>query len=151
MNRIESAHTLIVNSNNTKIELFLSGGKKNSDATQTEAQIMRTYFEEFTKNSSVPSNILYTLDEESVNTAENLMRAALMLNTTTTKYDKVYVVTSAFHYNRAKTMLGAIDPSREYQWILGDEELPDSNYWERIHINNAYADVAHARHVVYNI
>lgn len=148
LNRIETAYSIINNSAQHNIHVFLSGGKKNDLAKETEAQIMRTHFENHGQNNTDLVNLEYVLDEASVNTAENFMRATMHLNSTDKSYDKFYVVTSAFHHNRARTMLGLIDPSREYEWVLGQEALPDAEYWENIHIKNVYADVERARMIM---
>jgi hypothetical protein len=42
-------------------------------------------------------------------------------------------------------MLAMIDPSRPYQWILSKEMLPDSDYWETVHLRNVKSDVTKAR------
>ena len=62
------------------------------------------------------------------------MNASMHLNSTRKRYDKFYVVTSAFHHNRARKLLELIDPSREYTWVLGQEELLDAAYWKNNHI-----------------
>jgi uncharacterized SAM-binding protein YcdF (DUF218 family) len=121
------------------IHMFLSGGKKNSDAIETEASTMKRRLDEH-----LPGKISYILDEKSRNTAENFVHASQYLNTTTVPYDKIYIVTSRFHHPRAKKMLELVDDSREFDWILGDAELPDSIYWERVHMRNVFEDVKNA-------
>ena len=56
-------------------------------------------------------------------------------------YDDVYIITSKFHYDRAKLMMSYIDSSRNYGWILGNMQQSDSLYWESIHIQNVVKDV----------
>ena len=79
------------------------------------------------------------------NTAENFIWASQFLNTTFQEFDSIYVVTSAFHHERASVMFKLIDPSRNYNWILGNVEEKDSRYWETKHIVNALSDVEKAK------
>lgn len=133
-----------------KITWFLSGGIKNdSSGLKSEASIMKSLIDRYIqmKFSSDFLNTFmwdYVLDELSTNTAENFIRASDYLNKTSTTYDSIYVVTSDFHYARANLMIKQIDPSRNYQWILGDTELPDSRHWEKIHLTNVGSDVSKA-------
>ena len=150
----------------TQITWFLSGGIKNSfKGAKSEASIMKSQidniinlkynsnYNKFNKYNCANGDIIcmyrfawnYILDEKSTNTAENFILASQFLNTTTQSFDSVYVITSEFHYNRAKMMLNLIDPSRNFKWILGDLEEKDSKYWESIHINNVNADVSKAK------
>lgn len=85
-------------------------------------------------------NWSFVLDENSTNTAENFLFATRFLNSTTTKYEQIWVGTSDYHYKRASKLLGYFDSSREYKWILADLENDDSRYWESIHIRNTYSD-----------
>lgn len=127
-----------------KTTWFLSGGIKNPnpDARKSEAlQMMDTLGYLLTN----PRNHTFVLDELSQNTAENLYYASHYLNTTSTEFSNVFVVTSRFHFMRASTLLAMIDPSRPYQWILGKQALDDSDYWETIHLRNAKSDVDKAR------
>jgi hypothetical protein len=141
-----------------KITWFLSGGIKNIDGEEnpnakSEASIMKSQIDKIINskyNQNLKSNLNkkswnYILDEKSTNTAENFIWASQFLNTTTEIYDYVYVITSAFHYERAKLMLSLIDSSRNFEWVLGDLEDNDSRYWESIHINNVNDDVEKAK------
>lgn len=123
---------------------FLSGGVKNPDqeARKSEALQMLETMEQLLTS---PHSHKFVLDEQSQNTAENLVRASHYLNITSTHFDNVYVVTSRFHFVRASLMLAMIDPSRPYQWILSKEMLPDSDYWETVHLRNVKSDVTKAR------
>jgi len=151
VDRMETTYSLIqeivkMEEGVDNIHLFLSGGKKNSDALESEAILMKKQFEKYGVERYFHSeNIQYILDEKSVNTAENFIRASHYLNTTEIQYDEIYVVTSQFHHKRAEKMLGKIDPSRMFQWVLGEQQLHDSNHWENIHIRNVDADVEKAK------
>lgn len=138
-----------------KITWFLSGGIKFSHpGAKSEASIMKYHIDRFISSkfsSSTKSNLDYNiewdfvLDEISTNTAENFIWASDFLNQTSNLFDSVYIVTSDFHYERASMMMGLIDTSREYKWILGDVEEHNSREMEKIHIKNVYSDVTKAR------
>ena len=151
---METTYSLIqqlskVKNGNVNIHLFLSGGKKNNDSLESEAILMKKQFEKYAAERYFHSkNIQYIFDEKSVNTAENFIRASHYLNTTNLHYDEIYVVTSQFHHKRAEKMLGKIDPSRMFHWVLGVKQLDDSLYWENIHIRNVDADVEKAKLLV---
>jgi len=148
------------------ITWFLSGGIKNNFVgAKSEAIIMKSQIDNLINskynlnddNSKIyncANNDLtcmtkfdwnYILDEKATNTAENFISVSQFLNTTTQLFDSIYVITSKFHYDRAKMMLNLIDPSKNFKWILGDLEEKDSRYWESIHINNVYTDVSKAK------
>jgi len=67
-------------------------------------------------------------------------------------YDDIYVITSEFHYNRANKIAEKILDT-ETKWILGDEKLNDSYYWEKIHIKNVEDDINKAlyRYIIFPI
>jgi len=90
----------------------------------------------------------YILDEKSTNTAENFIIASNYLNITSNPYDKIFVVTSDFHFVRANYMLSLIDMSKKFEWILADMELDDSKHWEQIHIKNVFSDVQKAKTLI---
>jgi len=125
-----------------KITWYLSGGIK-FDGELSEALIMKQTLEQTITAKQLHKNITYQyiLDEKSKNTAENLYRSSTYLNTTQEIYDDVYIITSSFHYNRAKLMINYIDSARQYQWILGPMQQTDSLYWESIHIQNVVSDI----------
>ena len=135
----------------TKITWFLSGGIKNNfDGAKSEASIIKSQLDKsidlyFNTSSSKQIEMDYVLDEKSTNTAENFIWASQFLNTTFQEFDSIYVVTSAFHHERASVMFKLIDPSRNYNWILGNVEEKDSRYWETKHIVNALSDVEKAK------
>lgn len=124
-----------------KINWFLSGGIKNNEVdTLTEADKM--------KNLLIDKNIHgyewnYIIDDVSTNTAQNFIMANRMKNNY--KFENVYIVTSDFHYERAKKIADLIDADNMYDWILSPEEERKSRYWERIHMKNIENDVVNAR------
>lgn len=136
---------------NPNITWFLSGGIKNnfkgakSEASILKSQIMNIHSLGYKDSILDHANFQFVLDEKSTNTAENFIWASQFLNTTAQTFDDIYVVTSAFHFRRAKHMLKLIDPSRNFKWILGDMEEKDSRYWESIHVLNVESDVRKAR------
>lgn len=128
--------------NLNKITWYLSGGIK-FEGDLSEASIMKNELNTLIENKVTRKNIKfnYILDEVSKNTAENFYRSSKFLNTTLEKYNEIYIITSKFHYDRAKLMLSLIDSSRDYNWILGNLQQHDSYYWENIHIKNVFDDV----------
>jgi hypothetical protein len=144
IDRVMTSINFIENNRNNfnKITWYLSGGIK-YDGQQSEASIMRNELVELIKDKNLDKNISfnYILDELSKNTAENFYRSSNYLNTSNNNYNDIYIITSKFHYNRAKLMMHLIDSSRNYNWILGDLKQHDSEYWENIHIKNVHNDV----------
>jgi hypothetical protein len=143
-NRIDHAIRFIDKFNQTKVDWFLSGGIKNpNEDTITEAEKMAQQISKFEKKhtSEMRGNTWnYIYDTESTNTAENFIMVKNYLNNIHNNYDEIYVVTSKFHYDRAKKIAEKI-LDVETKWILGKNELRDSNYWEKIHSKNVDTDV----------
>jgi hypothetical protein len=144
MDRVNTAINFIENNQNNfnKITWYLSGGIK-FEGELSEAAIMMNELETVlqTKKLNEKIDYHYILDEKSKNTAENFYRSSSYLNVSQETYDDVFIITSNFHYNRAKLMMSYIDPSRNYNWILGDKQQMDSLHWENIHIKNVMNDV----------
>jgi vancomycin permeability regulator SanA len=140
MDRITTAINFIENNhhNFNKITWYLSGGIK-FDGDLSEASIMKNELEKTIENKYIDYH--YILDEQSKNTVENLFKASNYLNTSQVYYDDIFIITSKFHYKRAKLMLTYIDQSRNYSWILGDMQQSDSLYWESVHIRNVLNDI----------
>lgn len=139
-NRIETAINFVSKFNDSNIDWFLSGGIKNiHEDTVTEAQKMSNQIlsieHEYTRGNSWN----YILDVEATNTAENFIMVRNYLRENN-KYNKIYVITSRFHYKRAKSISDKI-LDNDLDWILGDAILDDSEYWENIHIKNVKNDV----------
>jgi uncharacterized SAM-binding protein YcdF (DUF218 family) len=148
------------------VDWFLSGGIKNPqfDDQLNEAdkmsQIISTKSPANSANSANYANSAnsanyakwsYIKDTIATNTAENFIMASKYIETNNDIYDKIYVVTSDFHYLRAKAISDLINPSNNYEWILGKEELNDSRYWEKIHMKNVKSDVDKALNKYKNI
>lgn len=144
MDRVMTSINFIENNLNNlnKITWYLSGGIK-FDGQLSEALIMQNELDKLIhyRNLNRTISYIYILDELSRNTAENFYRSSNYLNASNEKYDDIYIITSRFHHNRANLMMSLIDPSRNYNWILGDLQQDDSIYWENIHIKNVYNDV----------
>jgi hypothetical protein len=145
--RISTAVQFAGNFNKTSVNWFLSGGIKNpSEDRITEAEKMASKISEFEKSNSLDltgNNWNYIYDTVATNTAENFIMVKKYLDETTIDYSEVFVITSEFHYNRAKKIAEKIIDT-EVSWILSDAELHDSRYWETIHIKNVDADVKNA-------
>ena len=149
--RIQTAVHFVQQLNDTNVHWFLSGGIKNpNEDTITEAEKMANEIAKYNINNiqtNKNNNWTYIYDTKSTNTAENFIMLQHFIddtNNTFIVYDDLYVVTSRFHYNRAHKFseeLLNVSPN----WILGDLELEDSNYWEKMHIRNVKVDIYKAQ------
>ncbi|MFY7728673.1 MAG: YdcF family protein [Flavobacterium sp.] len=140
--RIQTAVDFVSkNHKNNSVDWFLSGGVKNGSATaMSEAeQMAQTILPYGSEKWSV------ILDTVATNTAENFVIANKTLNFAL--YSDVYVVTSEFHYGRAKRMTDRIFTNRPIKWVLSPLEERDSRYWETIHIRNVDADLERVIHI----
>jgi hypothetical protein len=126
----------------TSINWLLSGGIKNpTESSLTEAWKMSQLLSQ--KNREERRRWTYILDEDSTNTAENLVMVKAW--TKEHNYDKVLFVTSSFHKRRASIMADEILEGKiAYDWILSPLELKDSVYWEGIFMQNAKQDASNA-------
>jgi len=146
-NRINAAIHFVGKFNQTNVDWFFSGGIKNpnedtiSEAEKMGQQISR--FERIYTHISSENKWNYIYDTQATNTAENFIMVRNFINSINDNYNEIYVITSKFHHNRAKKIAEQI-LDIEPKWILGDAELEDSLYWERIHIRNVDADVRKA-------
>jgi hypothetical protein len=134
--------TSVPDRNNTHIDWFLSGGVKYANGLAeevTEAEKMSHMI----TNGKQDNNWSFVLDTKATNTAENFIIAQRA--TEFEKYSDVYVITSAFHYNRAKLIADLSIENNRFKWILSDNELHDSKYWETVHIKNVKTDVERAK------
>ena len=138
----------ITDQNNTHIDWFLSGGVKNvgvnggvkyGNAGISEAEKMAYLI----GNKSCDVEWDFILDKSATNTAENLIAVSEMGGLE--KYSGVYVITSEFHFNRAKMITDLLIEDNRFGWILSDIALADSDYWESVHIKNVRSDVAKAK------
>jgi uncharacterized SAM-binding protein YcdF (DUF218 family) len=138
----------ITDQNNTHIDWFLSGGVKNvgvnggvknGNAGVSEAEKMAYLI----GNKSCGVEWDFILDKSATNTAENLIAVSEMGGLD--KYSGVYVITSEFHFNRAKMITDLLLEDNRFGWILSDIALADSYYWESVHIKNVRSDVAKAK------
>ena len=118
----------ITDQNNTHIDWFLSGGVKYGNAGVSEAEKMAYLI----GNKSCDVEWEFILDKSATNTAENLIAVSEMGGLD--KYSGVYVITSEFHFNRAKMITDLLIEDNEFGWILSDIALADSDYWESVHI-----------------
>jgi hypothetical protein len=135
------------NNESVSVDWFLSGGIKNpAEDTVTEAEKMAAKISDFEKsktNDLTGNNWNYIYDTVATNTAENFIMVKKYLDETTVDYSEVFVITSDFHYNRAKKIADKIIDT-QIGWVLSDAELHDSRYWETVHIKNVDADVKKA-------
>ena len=146
-NRIDTAINFVGNLNNTNVDWFLSGGIKNpSEDTMTEAEKMAQQISKFEKSHTHElrgNKWNYIYDKDAANTAENFIMAREFIRlkqNTSHIYDDIYIITSEFHFERANKIAERI-LDVDTKWILGNAELADSSYWEKIHIRNVESDV----------
>ena len=151
--RIYTALTISNTYPNAQIDWFLSGGIKDPVRdTTSEAEKMHQAISQFNINNTNTMNTWnFIYDTISQNTAENFIMADSYLKKNGSQYDRVYVVTSQFHYERAKQFQEMISPDANVEWVLSPMELQDSTYWEKIHIKNVEQDVVRAFQKYYYI
>jgi uncharacterized SAM-binding protein YcdF (DUF218 family) len=127
------------------IDWFLSGGVKNTVYdVESEAEKMKKHIE-IIQNYSWN----YILDTEATNTAENFIMVNRLLKITNIKYDKILVITSEYHYDRAKKIADRIIINNNFEWILSPLYLHNSYYMERLHMKNVDSDVENALAKIY--
>lgn len=128
----------------TNVHWLLSGGIKNPlESSMTEAFKMSKVIAR--KNLEERRKWTYIMDEDSTNTAENLVMVKAWLKSSENEYESVVFVTSAFHRLRASVIADEIlEGEFSYDWVLSPLELPDSKYWEGVHIKNAKKDARNA-------
>lgn len=124
---------------NDTITWFLSGGVKYSSSVDV-SEASKTFIL-LSDKSHYANTWQYELDVESINSAENLIRARQYV-LKNKKFDTIYIATSRFHYQRAKLFTEHIFQSNiNISWILAPYETRDLVYWETVHIRNVYKDV----------
>lgn len=146
--RVKTAIDFAANINNTHIDWFLSGevngevngGVKYGNAGVGEAEKMSYLI----ANKSCGVYWSFILDKS----ATNLIAVSEMGGLE--KYSGIYVITSEFHFNRAKMITDLLIENNEFVWILSDVALHDSDYWESVHIKNVESDVAKAKQRMLN-
>ena len=124
------------------IDWYLSGGIKNDMGGEVSEAVKMNQI--LSQIQIEIDNWDYILDTHSTNTAENFVLLKGLVESEVNSYSDVYVITSEFHYNRAKKIANQIIPNNTFKWILGKAELQDSNYWESVHIKNVEVDVLNA-------
>jgi len=136
--RIQTAVHFAHQLNGTRVDWFLSGGKKHpSMRGPTEAEQMARRVQ---SHAPADGSWRYIHDTRSTNTADNFWMAQQYLQQCA--YDRVVVVTSAFHYPRARLMSNLLLSNTVPQWVLGSANCEDCDYWEQIHVRNVATDVA---------
>jgi len=124
----------------TRIDWFLSGGIKNpAEDTVSEAEKMA----QMISINGTLGSWNFIRDDQATNTAENFLM--VQNKVVLSDYSEVYVITSEFHYERAKKIANRIIEGYEFNWLLAPEELHDSRYWEKVHIKNVDSDVRKAK------
>lgn len=122
-----------------EVNWYLTGGKKYDNNKESEAEIMEHLINSTNKNKN-KYNWNYIIDDISTNTAQNFVLANKIQNFQ--NFTDIYVVTSEFHYERAKKISELTNHnSDKYKWILSKKEEINSRYWEKIHMKNIENDV----------
>jgi uncharacterized SAM-binding protein YcdF (DUF218 family) len=140
--------------NQVSVNWYLSGGIKNPSESQiTEAEKMKKQISEILINDHKYSTNQHTkfviesnfiLDTLATNTAENFVIANKFIQKNINTYAGVYVVTSDWHYKRAKYISDLAVPDNNFKWLLGSEEYSNFKQMEHIHMRNVPSDVNNA-------
>ena len=140
--------------NQILVNWYLSGGIKDPSESQiTEAEKMKEQINTIlthTHNCSttqiticqVRSNFI--LDTLATNTAENFIIANKFIKKNINTYSGIYVVTSDWHYKRAKYISDLAVPENNFEWILGSVHYGNFKQMEYIHMRNVPSDVNNA-------
>ena len=141
--RIQTAVALTSVLQNQNIYLGFSGGIKNKRIEKvSEAEKMKNL-----ASQAIPFEYgylkewNYILDEESTNTAENFTMFRRILEKEPNKYSDIYVVTSDFHFDRAKMIADGIIENNGFHWVLSDLEYGNFREMEKVHLQNVEKDV----------
>ena len=141
--RIQTAVQLTTVLPKENIVWGFSGGIKNKMADKvSEAEKMKKIVASsvpFVYGSQTQWN--YILDEESTNTAENFTMFRQILEKEPNKYSDIYVVTSDFHFDRAKRIADGIIENNGFHWVLSDLEYGNFREMEKVHMQNVENDV----------
>ena len=135
----------LLQDNETVVHWLLSGGIKNPmESSVTEAMKMAEVISR--RNLEERRKWTYIMDEDSTNTAENLIMVKAWISNLNQSYEQIVLVTSAFHKPRASIIANEIfEGEFSYDWVLSPLELPDSRYWEGVHTQNAKKDARNAK------
>lgn len=131
---------------------YLSGGVKyvNNQVQESEANKMVNIL----KRKGYVKDEYYKLDSYSKNTAENFVYFRNWIENETNlqnKDIKINIITSSFHYKRAKSLFDEIMPKIyiNANWILSPVSCKHCLEQEKLHRNNIEKDVYNAK-MVYN-
>ena len=115
---------------------YLSGGI-NNQLEESEGSMMSQYI-----------NSQYVVTDTAKNTAENFAYFRKWLDNH--EVDGVIIVTSKWHYNRAKKIIEGIIPSVDFIWILGNASCKYCKSDEFIHMKNVPNDIQKALDIYKN-
>jgi uncharacterized SAM-binding protein YcdF (DUF218 family) len=133
-----------------RIDWFLSGGIKDKSAVGlgtvglgaiAEADKMETRILTHGKND----NWHFIKDYASTNTAENFKMVERQMQMGCSgglNYTNIFVVTSEYHFERAKLFADILIPQNEFQWVLAKKEERNSRQMEQLHLKNVMNDIA---------
>jgi len=133
MDRIFGGLNFVEKNPTNSVTWFLSGGIKRESGTYCEADIMYNELKLYNKSWS------YIIDRSSTNTAENLYTLSHLKNNSLTD-ERVFIVTSRFHYYRANEILKRIDDTLDVTWILTAASFENADYMETVYLENIEED-----------
>ena len=147
--RIQTAIQLSENltPNYQRIDWFLSGGIKDKSLVGlgaggamaiAEADKMETRILTHGKND----NWHFIKDYASTNTAENFKMVERQMEFGGLNYTNIFVVTSDYHFERAKLFADILIPENEFEWVLAKKEERNSRQMEQLHLKNVMNDIA---------
>ena len=87
----------------------------------------------------VNDNWNFIKDYKSTNTAENFKMVEKQIKGV--KYSNIFVVTSEYHFERAKLFADTLIPDNEFEWVLSKKEERNSRQLEKLHLKNVMNDI----------
>lgn len=127
--------------NDVHVDWFFSGGIKNPGLDDvSEAQKMINLVISST-NQEERKNWDFIEDTWSTNTADNFFMVKNLLEANPLKFSNIYVVTSEFHYTRAKAFADTIIDINQFEWILSPIDDYNMRYMEPLHFKNVENDI----------
>jgi uncharacterized SAM-binding protein YcdF (DUF218 family) len=133
--------------NYQRIDWFLSGGIKDKSLVGlgaggamaiAEADKMETRILTHGKNDKWH----FIKDYASTNTAENFKMVERQMEFGGLNYTNIFVVTSDYHFERAKLFADILIPENEFEWVLAKKEERNSRQMEQLHLKNVMNDIA---------
>lgn len=140
-----SAAIQYIQSSDSQIILFVSGGVKNAFVNANQMSEAANAAKILRSNNEF--NVQIVLDEKATNTAENFAYLKQWVNQTFSQDDlpDFVITTSDFHQIRAEQIFQGIIPEVTPKWNLSKSSCIRCWSDESIHIKNVSADIMKAR------